>query len=71
MQHAATATAPSTARLFEPLRLGGLRLAHRVVMAPLTRMRATVPGNAPNALNAEYYGQRASEGGLIITEATQ
>lgn len=71
MQEAPTAIAPSTARLFEPLRLGGLPLTHRVVMAPLTRMRATVPGNVPNALNAEYYGQRASEGGLIITEATQ
>ena len=56
--------------LFEPTRLGALDLAHRVVMAPLTRMRSTRPGDAPRALNAEYYGQRASRGGLIITEAT-
>lgn len=39
-------------------------------MAPLTRMRAGV-GNAPTALNVRYYQQRASEGGLIISEATQ
>ncbi len=57
--------------LFDPLQLGPHRLAHRVVMAPLTRMRASVPGNVPNALNAQYYGQRASAGGLIIAEASQ
>ena len=56
--------------LFEPLRLGAVELAHRVVMAPLTRLRSLQPGDIPHALNAEYYGQRASEGGLIITEAT-
>ncbi len=56
--------------LFAPLQIGSWPLAHRVVMAPLTRMRATLPGNVPNALNAEYYGQRASKGGLIIAEAT-
>jgi N-ethylmaleimide reductase len=57
--------------LFQPLRLGPYTLAHRVVMAPLTRMRATTPGNVPNALNAQYYRQRATRGGLIITEASQ
>jgi N-ethylmaleimide reductase len=57
--------------LFKPLRVGALTLSHRVVMAPLTRMRATMPGNVPNALNAEYYGQRTSRGGLIIAEASQ
>ncbi|WP_191058291.1 alkene reductase [Geminicoccus harenae] len=56
--------------LFHPLTLGALKLKHRVVMAPLTRMRAQLPGNVPGALNAEYYAQRASEGGLQITEAT-
>lgn len=60
----------SSSSLFSPLRLGRYELAHRVVMAPLTRMRAG-PGNAPNALAPAYYGQRASEGGLIIAEATQ
>ena len=56
--------------LFQPLQLGAVRLAHRVVMAPLTRMRSRQPGDVPQPLNATYYGQRASEGGLIITEAT-
>lgn len=60
----------SLASLFSPLELGRYRLAHRVVMAPLTRMRAGKE-NVPNALAPEYYGQRASEGGLIISEATQ
>lgn len=57
--------------LFQPLQLGSCKLTHRVVMAPLTRMRATTPGNVPNALNAEYYRQRATRGGLIIAEASQ
>ena len=57
--------------LFSPLQLGEVRLAHRVVMAPLTRMRASRPGNVPQDVNAEYYSQRASNGGLLITEATQ
>ncbi len=61
----------STQALFRPLKVGPITLSHRVVMAPLTRMRATVPGNAANALNAQYYGQRASQGGLIIAEASQ
>lgn len=56
--------------LFAPIKLGALDLKHRVVMAPLTRMRAQQPGNVPYDLNAEYYGQRASDGGLLITEAT-
>jgi N-ethylmaleimide reductase len=56
--------------LFTPARLGALSLKHRVVMAPLTRMRSLQPGDIPHKLNAEYYGQRASDGGLIITEAT-
>ena len=41
-----------------------------VVLGPMTRMRADLPGNVPNGLMATYYGQRASQGGLIITEAT-
>jgi 2,4-dienoyl-CoA reductase-like NADH-dependent reductase (Old Yellow Enzyme family) len=58
-------------RLFSPLQLGEVRLAHRVVMAPLTRMRSAQPGNIPQDMNVEYYSQRATNGGLIITEATQ
>jgi len=54
--------------LFDPLTLGDLTLPNRVIMAPLTRLRA---GNThiPNALMAEYYRQRASAG-LILSEAT-
>jgi len=57
-------------KLFTPLRLGDLELRNRVVMAPLTRNRANRDDDAPNALNVEYYRQRAGAG-LIITEATQ
>ena len=53
--------------LFEPYSLGTLRLQNRIVMAPMTRSRA--PGNVPNDLMAEYYGQRSSAG-LIVTEGT-
>ncbi|GEO13369.1 alkene reductase [Microvirga aerophila] len=59
-----------SASLFAPVLMGALDLKHRVVMAPLTRLRSSQPGDVPNALNAAYYGQRASEGGLLITEAT-
>jgi N-ethylmaleimide reductase len=58
----------NNASLFTPLRLGALELPNRIVMAPLTRMRAGV-GNSPTALNAEYYSQRASAG-LIVAEGT-
>jgi N-ethylmaleimide reductase len=57
-------------QLFSPFQLGPYRLAHRVVMPPLTRMRAG-KGNVPHDLAPTYYGQRSSPGGLIITEATQ
>ncbi|MBE9608788.1 alkene reductase [Chitinilyticum piscinae] len=54
--------------LFDPFDNGRLRLQNRIVMAPMTRCRA-VDANTPNALMAEYYGQRASAG-LLITEGT-
>ena len=54
--------------LFDSLNTPSLQFANRVVMAPMTRSRA-VEANTPNALMAEYYGQRASAG-LIITEGT-
>jgi N-ethylmaleimide reductase len=56
--------------LFSPVTIGPLALSHRVVMAPLTRSRSEQPGDIPGALMIEYYGQRASEGGLIVSEAT-
>jgi N-ethylmaleimide reductase len=56
--------------LFSPLKVGPYQLAHRVLMAPLTRMRAARPSLAPRPLNADYYAQRATSGGLIIAEAS-
>jgi N-ethylmaleimide reductase len=57
--------------MFAPLQLGDIgRCEHRVVLAPLTRNRAEEPSLAPSALAVEYYRQRASRGGLLITEAT-
>jgi N-ethylmaleimide reductase len=55
--------------LLSPIKLGRYDLPNRMVMAPLTRNRAAA-GNVPQAMNAEYYAQRASAG-LIITEASQ
>lgn len=55
--------------LFAPLQIGDLELPSRIVMAPLTRMRAGEE-NVPTKMNATYYTQRASAG-LIISEATQ
>jgi N-ethylmaleimide reductase len=56
--------------LFDKISFGSIQLANRIVMAPLTRMRSSQPGNVPNALMATYYAQRASAG-LIVSEATQ
>jgi N-ethylmaleimide reductase len=55
--------------LFDPIKVGELALANRIIMAPLTRNRA-VEGQRPGPLTVEYYRQRASAG-LIITEASQ
>ncbi|AYD64598.1 MAG: alkene reductase [Achromobacter sp.] len=55
-------------KLFEPLRVGALTLRNRIVMAPLTRQRAS-EGRVPNDLMVEYYTQRAGAG-LILSEAT-
>ncbi|KAK4684887.1 hypothetical protein P7C73_g5273, partial [Tremellales sp. Uapishka_1] len=73
----------SESRLFSPIRLGSIELKHRVVMAPLTRLRASTDG-VPSDLAIKYYSQRASgeclctgghwcpeimkDGGLLITE---
>jgi N-ethylmaleimide reductase len=54
--------------LFDHVELGGLRLANRIVMAPMTRNRAL--GAVPSPLMAAYYARRASAG-LIITESSQ
>jgi len=54
--------------LFTPLQVGALNLPNRMVMAPLTRMRAA-PGGTATSLMVDYYGQHASAG-LILTEGT-
>jgi N-ethylmaleimide reductase len=54
--------------LFTPLTLGTIQLPNRIIMAPLTRMRAGAD-NVPTAMNASYYAQRSSAG-LIISEGT-
>lgn len=56
--------------LLAPVTTGKLPLPNRVIMAPLTRSRAAQPGDVPQAMNVEYYAQRASSG-LIISEASQ
>src|SRR6202046_5486325 len=55
--------------LLTPYRMGDLDLPNRIIMAPLTRMRANPDDHVHTSLQAEYYAQRASAG-LIIAEAT-
>ena len=57
----------SIQRLLSPYRMGELDLPNRIVMAPLTRMRAGSDDHVPTALQAEYYAQRATAG-LIVSE---
>ncbi len=63
-------TGKPSPNLFSPVELGSLRLKHRVIMAPLTRSRSVQPDSVPGDLMRTYYEQRASDGGLIISEAT-
>src|SRR3981189_544181 len=57
-------------KLFTPVQIGPITLKHRVVRPPMSRLRAQPGTGIPSDLQREYYTQRASEGGLIITEAT-
>ena len=64
------ATGTDTSKLFQPIQVGDVTLAHRVVFAPLTRCRADKHG-VHGDLAIEYYAQRASvPGSLLISEAT-
>lgn len=63
-----TATGTTVTTLFAPLWLGKIDLANRVVMAPMTRLRAGSTG-VPGDLLVEHYRQRAGLG-MIITEGT-
>ncbi len=53
--------------LFSPVEMGSNNLSNRIVMAPMTRLRAI--DSIPQPLMATYYAQRASSG-LIVTECT-
>ncbi|HEY0255893.1 MAG TPA: alkene reductase [Candidatus Methylacidiphilales bacterium] len=55
-------------KLFSPIQVGRVTLSHRVVMAPLTRLRSN-PDDSPSDMMIKHYCQRASEGGLIIIES--
>ena len=58
--------------MFKPVTIGRLQLEHKVVLAPLTRMRGSKEADCvfyPGDLNVEYYSQRASKGGFMLTEA--
>ena len=56
--------------VLEPLKVGDLTLANRIIMAPMTRSRASNPENKPTEIHVTYYTQRASAG-LIISEGSQ
>jgi N-ethylmaleimide reductase len=60
--------APRVEKLFSPVTVGAISLLHRVVHAPTTRLRAA-EDHSPSAMMVEYYRQRASDGGLLITES--
>ena len=60
--------------LFQPLKIGRWKLNHRIVLAPLTRARGRTEKKGvhiPTDLAVEYYTQRATEGGLLISEGTE
>ncbi len=59
-----------TDSLFQPIQLGNLTLNNRIVMPPMTRSRASQPGDVANDMMADYYAQRAAAG-LIVAEGTQ
>lgn len=56
-------------KLFTPVQLGPYQLDHRIVMAPLTRMRTEVDF-IPNDLMVEHYSHRATKGGYMVAEGT-
>jgi 2,4-dienoyl-CoA reductase-like NADH-dependent reductase (Old Yellow Enzyme family) len=59
--------------LFRPVEIGALKLQHRIVQSPCTRMRGTKESDgvwACDDINVEYYAQRANKGGFQVTEAT-
>lgn len=64
--------AAANSRLFQPIKVGRILLQHRVVLSPMTRVKATEKTHVPaSSLIKEYYSQRSSAPGtLLVTEAT-
>jgi len=70
MKNQSNQTAPfGNYQLFSPAKLGAYQLKHRVALAPMTRLRADSI-DAPSDMMVKFYGQRSSEGGLLIAEGT-
>ncbi|GKU21304.1 unnamed protein product [Fusarium langsethiae] len=63
-------TIEETTKLFTSAKVGSVELKHRVVLAPLTRLRADKTTAVPAEYAAEYYAQRSSDGGLLVSEGT-
>ncbi|KAM6583616.1 hypothetical protein CsatB_010618 [Cannabis sativa] len=61
-------TSPERITLFSPYKMANFNLSHRVVLAPMTRCRAL--NGIPGPALAEYYTQRSTQGGFLITEGT-
>jgi 2,4-dienoyl-CoA reductase-like NADH-dependent reductase (Old Yellow Enzyme family) len=62
-------TIPTIPALFQPIKVGNQKLKHRIVHASMTRMRCDETAT-PTSLVKEYYAQRATDGGLLVMEAT-
>jgi N-ethylmaleimide reductase len=60
----------SLGSLFTPVEIGQITLKHRIVMPAMSRLRAHWPSGDATNLMRDFYAQRASEGGLIIAEAS-
>jgi N-ethylmaleimide reductase len=68
MENKVTTGSSEPMKLFSPIQLGKISLKHRVIHPPLTRLRAN-PDDGVSEMMIKYYEQRASDGGLIITES--
>ncbi len=56
-------------KLFTPVRVGAYDITHRVVLAPMTRLRSN-PDDSPSDMMVKFYTQRANQGNLLIVEGT-
>src|SRR5258705_9931128 len=56
-------------KLYSPFQIGAIRLDHRIVQSPLTRLRSDQPGDVPSAMMVKYYAQRATKSHTEIVPA--